>query len=192
MYTAKTPAIDKLPTALKQQVVDAILAGKSLRQVASLAGVSHVTVKDYRDKVVAPAVEAARQIQQSKSVATNLSIRATETAALTQTLAAADPIIAEIQRIRSERLEVQSEARADGEYGAWASMDRNNLSAIELEARLAGRLDSGSKTQVNVMVFSGMPPDWATGHGDNRSQGSQDDVIDIESVNITPGSPDQT
>jgi hypothetical protein len=173
-------------------VVDGLLAGKSLRELGKLAGVSHTVVRRYKRTVVAPALLASRKVIESQAVTQPITQQISETAALTRALSVGDPIISRLQKRSEERAEVLDAARKDGEYGAYASLDRNELSTIELEARLAGRLDSGSKTQVNVMVFSGMPPDWAGSMGDNRSQGGQDDVIDIESVNITPGSPDQT
>ena len=55
--------IDELPEAERSKVINALLAGKSLREVAKLSGISHVQVAAYKRTVMAPAMRTAMQLQ---------------------------------------------------------------------------------------------------------------------------------
>lgn len=160
----KSPTIDRLPTEQKQKVVDAILAGKSLRIIGKMAGISQVAALNYKNKVVLPAIKNARKIVEAEGVPDNPTKQVAKTAALTEALAIGSSIISRVQELAADRAEVKEKAKADGQLGAWASMDRNDLSALELEARLTGALDTRPST-VNVVVFSPMQPSVAPASG---------------------------
>ena len=84
-------AIDNLPEAKRKQALDALLAGKSLRFVASLVGVSHQAVHDYKRRVVMPAIETAQQVQAFQSFNCPDSVRAVQHTALTRDIVHSSP-----------------------------------------------------------------------------------------------------
>jgi hypothetical protein len=55
--------IDELPEVQRREVVDALLAGKSLRQVGKIAGCSHSVIQDYKRRTLLPALRQAQEVQ---------------------------------------------------------------------------------------------------------------------------------
>lgn len=53
----------------KQEIIDALLEGQSLRKVAAMAGVSHTQVDDYKKRVLLPSLERASTIAKLEQLA---------------------------------------------------------------------------------------------------------------------------
>jgi hypothetical protein len=60
--------IEQLPEVERQKVVDALIEGRSLREVAKLAGISHVQVMRYKKDILVPAIRAAQKVQALQSL----------------------------------------------------------------------------------------------------------------------------
>jgi transcriptional regulator with XRE-family HTH domain len=154
------PVIETLPPQQKKKVLDAILAGQSLRKVAKLAGVSHTVIADYKRRVVHPALKTAAKIQEVQGIPETGGEIIQESANLTRAVIAADPFVSRIQKQYDhldEGYRLAREARDPRAIAAVASADSR---ANELHAKLEGRLDSqptGSQVAVVVLPVAGLP-----------------------------------
>jgi transcriptional regulator with XRE-family HTH domain len=154
------PVIETLPPLQKKKVLDAILAGQSLRKVAKLAGVSHTVIADYKRRVVYPALKTAAKIQEVQGIPETGGEIIQESANLTRAVIAADPILSRMEQRRLDRERLLKTAEDSADLRGWAAIDRNDISATELEARLTGRLDSqptGGQVAVVVLPVAGLP-----------------------------------
>jgi hypothetical protein len=159
-------AIDNLPTELKKQVIDAMLAGMPSREVSRLIQanggpyVSHVAVSGYRKEVLRPAIQTATKLQQLDRVPHDSAGMIQQTAEVTRAVIAADPILSRMEQRRLDRERLLKTAEDSADLRGWAAIDRNDISATELEARLTGRLDSqptGGQVAVVVLPVAGLP-----------------------------------
>lgn len=68
MAAAKTSrcVIDNLPEAQRERILDALLSGEKMADIARELGISRQAVSDYRRRVVKPAVKVARKLQESE------------------------------------------------------------------------------------------------------------------------------
>lgn len=167
----------------RQKIINALLSGSSLRQIAAWAQppVTTAAICRWRQKATAT-LESARQ--QAKLVIANNDkdlldsngepkrdvMQAVTRAALT---AAADPFIARVEQLRAERATVKAEAHGEGDYRAYAALDRNDLTELQLHAQLAGRLDTGAQ-QTNIMIVC------PAGNAPEISQAVGDDAVTID------------
>jgi hypothetical protein len=151
--------IDQLPEAQRKKVVDALLAGTALRKVAVLAGVSHTQVAAYKRKVILPALQTARKVQDLNRVSGDVVGDTRNAIALTQAVIQADPFIARAKALEEDRARIKAKAEEKEDLRAWSSLDKNDLSNLELHARLAGRLNDTPQTQVAIQIVcpAGMP-----------------------------------
>ena len=141
--------IDNLPEAKRQQIIDALLAGESLRKVAGRLGISHVQVGAYKRKVIVPAVRTAQKLQALQPVADNAVSQTVSTVSLTRATIAAAPFV---DRINKHRATVDAKmVDADGRTAA--SLISADLKGLELEARITGLLDGPSHVTVNNLAI---------------------------------------
>jgi transcriptional regulator with XRE-family HTH domain len=139
-------AIDKLPEVERQEVVNALLAGKPLREVAKLAGVSHQALSVYkRDKLI-PTLQAAQKVNALRALAETPAQQTQSVATLTRAALSADPILA---RIAQHQNQVDSKIAGADPKGT-AALISADLKGLELSARLTGLLDTGSSVTVNA------------------------------------------
>lgn len=166
----------------RDQILEDLLAGKSLASISRQYGISSSALCRYRSKVVAPKLaEVSKLASVAKTLQSvadspqheySISVPNIEPIRATSAVLAADPFIRAIDRINSDRARIKGKAEADDKYSDWASLDRNDLSALELAAKLSGRLDSGAREQLQVaIVINGLPPASADA-----------DVIDLEPI----------
>ena len=134
--------IDKLPQEARQKVIDALLAGKSLRKVASLAGISHTQVAEYKRKVFLPTLQASQKINAIKALAETPEDQLAIPANLTRAALAADPILSRIaaHQERVDRSLQSAESKEDAR--GVASLVSTDLKGLELQARHTGRFDA--------------------------------------------------
>ena len=154
----------------RQRIINAILAGSSLRQIAAWAEpkVTESAICRWKQKAAATFRNTRAEIADAvtNSLAYNDAntpiapnsevIRAATQAAL---VAASDPFLlaAEKQAKRRSRWMDEIETAGDysdngPDYATLAKLDRNDQTGLELHARLAGRLDTGTHNTVNVAI----------------------------------------
>jgi hypothetical protein len=155
--------IEDLPGGLRAKVDEALALGRSLRAVAEIAGCSHTVIQDYKRNIWEPARKLAAKLLDEKPTTADIARQVDRNLAeaeATRAVIAADPILSRMEQRRRERAEVLQEARAKGDVRGWAAVDRNDISATELEARLTGRLDAqptGANCAVIVLPVAGLP-----------------------------------
>jgi hypothetical protein len=156
--------IEQLPETARQQVIDALLAGKSLRDVAEIAGTSHVAVQRYKRNTFRPALRTAQQLRTSQQLSCNGAELTATTAALTKAVVGANPILRRIQEHSDTIDEAINAAGGEGDHKSIASLIRTDLVGLELTARLSGLLDASSAPQTVVAIaMTIMPPPSAVG-----------------------------
>lgn len=138
---------------MRKQVVDALLQGKSLREVGKIAGVSHTVVQDYKRKVFIPALKTAQQIQSLQPLAaSNLEV-AQEQIGLTRTIVSASPF-----RDRLEKLWAKCETAVEtAEIQQLAPILGQAHKNLEMLGRATGELESvtNNSVQIQIVVPSG-------------------------------------
>ncbi|HWQ56631.1 MAG TPA: hypothetical protein VN442_23285 [Bryobacteraceae bacterium] len=150
-----------LPSALKAKVIDAMIAGEPCRKIAATIRkantgltVSHTQVAAYRRQIVKPAILTSQKVREMSEIQQSVSEVTRETANLTRAVVTADPILTRMEQRRLERERILGKAEKKEDFRGWAALDRNDLTATELEARLTGRLDSQpAAAQVAVIVL---------------------------------------
>ena len=151
--------IDNLPEAKRQEIVNALLAGKALREVAKLAGVSHTAVDIYKRKKFLPTLALAQKVNASSEVEQSLERQVTNVATLTKAVISAAPIISRIQKHQETLDQAILDARQEKDARGVAALIRTDLSGLELDARLTGLLDSGTHVHVNQLAVIMSPKD---------------------------------
>jgi hypothetical protein len=161
--------IDSLPPAQHRKVIDALLAGKSLRKVALLAGVSHTVVDDYKRRTFLPTLQAAQKINAVKELAQSPEQQIVETTTLTRASLAADPILSRIAHHQKTIDAAIVDASAEKKGRDIAALISTDLKGLELDAKLTGRLDNaGPNIAIQIVCPASELPDEPAG-----------DVIDI-------------
>jgi hypothetical protein len=171
--------IDKLPEADRKKVIDALLAQKPLRDIAKAAGCSHTAVQNYRDRVLRPALETARKVNAITAVANSPIDAESDAQRLTRARLATDPFVERVQVLENERARVKGLAEAAGDLRTWAALDRNDITALELHARLERRLDGGAPTGTTTIAFITLP-----GGNAGVGQALDEAAIDTTAVEI--------
>lgn len=149
---------------LRERIDEALLSGMHYRAVSNAEWLkpklSTTSIFNYWKKVIQPRLGAntniVKALRDGGLLNGTASVHAVGTAlqSVTQAQLAADPYISRMAQQDSERLRIKGLAEAKEDYRTWAALDKNDLSATELHARLTGRLDSSAGTTTNnVMVF---------------------------------------
>ena len=164
-------AVEKHPQ--RQQIIDAILAGESLRAIGArvVPHLHHTSIARFKLQLLKPAIHSLRGVSpernRMKSLALSAGINgdAGEQASLAQ-----DAVRQEIHNSVSkldERLEAwiaDAEKANEGKplHPALSAHTRNVLSSLELRAKLSGLLTDGTVTTINVaMVQADSSPSQA-------------------------------
>ena len=160
----------------RQKIIDAILAGQSLRLIASKAdpAVSPAAISRFASRI---SRNTAETIAQAKAAIANKDKgfdpfldQAVTRAAMT---AAVDPFMARAVKSDARRDRWMEACEADADYRTLASLDRNDLTAQQYQAQLAGRLESGVSLNVNIVCPAGP-----------KQQPAAEDatIIDVEAI----------
>jgi hypothetical protein len=155
--------IEDLPGGLRAKVDEALALGRSLRAVAEIAGCSHTVIADYKKNIFEPARRMASKLLDGKPTSVEIAgqvDRNMAEAEATRAVIAADPFVSRIQK-QQERLDEAYEfAREQKDARAVAAVASADSRAVELHARLDGRLDSqpaGPNCAVIVLPVAGLP-----------------------------------
>ena len=76
---------------------------------------------------------------------------------LTRAQLQSDPFITRIEQLRSDRERIKQATEDAKDFKAWSSLDRNDLTELELHARLAGRLDQAPTTSITMISLAPTP-----------------------------------
>lgn len=149
----------------RQKIIDALVQGQTLHQIAAWAEpkVTESAICRWRRKIT---LQTANAIDHAKALIANsdssnsaLTNQAANRAAM---IAATDPFLSRVLELRRERAEVKGEARSEGDLRAFAALDRNDLSELELEARLTGRLEGPAAGTTTIYITMAAAPPSAT------------------------------
>jgi hypothetical protein len=184
--------IDELPEVQRRQVVDAILAGKSSRYIAKIAGCSHSVVNKYKRRTVLPALQKAQQVQAFQPLPpTNLEA-IQQQAVLTREIIRASPFRDRLEHLWQrtqkaiDRAENSVRVVKDPESGellpvgpdvaAIAPILNQAHKNVELLGRVTGELEQPAAANVAVQVV--LPPAPAAAAVAN-APAPEDVIIDI-------------
>lgn len=139
----------------RQRIVESICAGSTLREIAAWTNprVTPMALSRFKAKAMAitdNAVAAVKTaIALNKNDLTQVDPKLVTKAALA---VAVDPFLSRVAHLDAERERLKRVAEGNNNLGAWSALDGNDLRALELHAKLAGRLDAGTHIQVSVVV----------------------------------------
>jgi ribosomal protein S8E len=151
--------IDKLPEATRQRVVNAILAGASLRKAASMAGVSHTQVAEYKKRVISPTLQAAQKLNAIQIVANSENPSTVSPETLTKAAIAAGPLVARIMEHQKTIDSVLLDAKVNNDARGVSALIGTDLKGLELTARLTGLLDGPSSVSITNVALLLQPKD---------------------------------
>ena len=175
--------IEQLPETQRKKVVDAILEGQSLRSIAKLAGISHVQVALYKQRVILPAVRAARKVhalQQLEKPNKPTSVSVGEQANLTREIVAVSPFRERLEKlwVRTDRALDKAESavktvKVNGEDVAvgqdltpMAPLINQGHKNLELLGRVTGELEVKSAANIAIqIVMPSSAPSVVPDHG---------------------------
>ena len=148
----------------REKIIEALLNGESAKKIAKWVNprLSHVAIYNFRNAKVSPALTGVSQIAnslQAKVIGTEVSSPESRQQAVkdaTRTALTLNPILERMERRRLDRERILQQAEADKDYRAWAAVDRNEITATELEMRATGQLGE-SREAVNVQVALFVP-----------------------------------
>lgn len=187
---SRSCAIDKLPEAQRKKVVDALLAGQSLRKVSKLAGVSHTVVDDYKRRVVLPALATAQKFKEFQGVTETSEAQVRDTVTLTRDIVKSSPFRDRLQSLWDrteksiERAEQAVRVVTDRETGrllavgadvaAIAPLLNQAHKNLEMLGQVTGELahaSSGPNVNIQINIPAGSSV---------RAQAAEGDVVEIE------------
>jgi hypothetical protein len=180
---SNAPGVESLPPHIRQQTIDRLLSGESARAVSRYLDMqgyklSHAAVARYNSKVVRPALKTGAKLQRLQSLAETPREQLVETAALTQEALAADPILSRIRAKQARMDRVLVKAEESENYSAVAALEAADTRALDLEARVTGRLQATTNSttiQVAVMYQAAPPAQIAE---------SQGEIIDVDVAEV--------
>lgn len=133
--------IDSLPKEKRQKVLDMLLRGESLREIAKIAGVSHVAVQGYKRKVVMPAIRTAQKVQSLQEVSDDPGKVVTEQSRLTRAIVGASPFRDRLEQLWGRTDRALSQAEQDKELSVMAPLLNQAHKNVELLGRVTGELE---------------------------------------------------
>jgi hypothetical protein len=141
-------AVDGHPERAK--IIEAILAGIPVRQIAQSIGpppISHHAIAKYRRDVVVPTLKNSSvlsKVLHFQGVNPVECLQDRGERELARAALVSDPVMERLRQRAAERERLMAIAEAKEDIRGWAAVDRNDLTALELEAKLTGRLEAGS------------------------------------------------
>lgn len=154
--------IDNLPEAQRRKVVDALLAGQSLRQVASLAGVSATSVRDYRVNILLPAIKTAQQVQAIQGLSKPNSELAAEQSTLTRDIVRASPFRERLESLWQRTDKALDKVEKTKDLAPMAPLLNVAHKNCEMLGRATGELEQSAGNAVQIQIV--MPAGPAYGH----------------------------
>lgn len=140
----------------RKEIIDAILSGASLRNVADRYGISNMAVHRYKKNVVAPAVLGRPlhpQVLGANKLATEAVAQVTEARNVAQSAIALAPVLQRIQARAEKREKLLEAAGGDKDYRGFAALDTCEHRDIRLECELTGLLQNqqAPSTVINLV-----------------------------------------
>lgn len=142
----------------KQVIIDQLIAGQSLRRIGKsvVPPVGHTVIQDYMNKVVKPAMEAAR-INRANPTPSTIPSRSDDTNRLQQSLRQS-PVRERLESVWSRTKGFVEDTALNVDNGA--PILNAATKQIELLAKLTGELQQGDGPAVNIrIVMPGGPED---------------------------------
>lgn len=159
-------AVDKLPEMLKRAVIAAILDQKPLREIGKIGGISHESVRRYRDDVLMPSLTGnSYTAKELAPVSSNGVTKSDERLVRTR-------VDALWQRTEKALSRVESRADEDFSGREWAAVATVAHRNAELMGRMTGELqDKSGSGDINIQIL--MP---ATAHSSDAN------TIDVDVI----------
>lgn len=186
MASPNVKAVEELPQMVKDAVLRHLVAGTPLRTIAGLCGLSHMTLKRYRDEKILPHLDVLPEFGHVKPTPEQLSQDAENKrviqSSVDRVVTACDKAnaIGEVQaqvialRERAKNVLNRVESRADEEFSGreWAAVATVVNRTLETQGRMTGELqDKTSAGDVNIQIL--MPV---------SSRGRDTETIDVDVI----------
>ena len=168
----------------RADIEKAIIAGQTIRDIAKwvVPRVSAMAVQRHRTKLLKPALRNTAKSIVNEAIATaakrGVEVSASELRDVAERQRLAQPFIARVAEMDAARARMFNLAESKEDPRGWASLDSVRLKAVELEAKLAGALDSqaaASQTSITMLL---LPRPDAPEPAHNSSSAA-DAVVDI-------------
>lgn len=144
----------------KQQIIDSLLAGRSLRDIArdTVPQISIMAIQRYRKNVVAPIVRNASLLTKAltgkdiQQPAAEIAASNSDAKAVTQAALRGDTVLARLNA-KWERLDgALNKALKTDNLSAAASLERADTDALRFYAELSGQIGSGTSENSMFIV----------------------------------------
>ncbi len=148
----------------RTKIIDAIIAGKSLREIGAKFGIPPMTVHRFAKNVVKPVLKWTRTLEsiednsrtvelpkKSTSSTSAQNLPQGEAGQLARAAASVAPVLERLRRRNERREEWLDAAEQNEDFRALSSFDSNGLREIELECKLTGLL-SDNNTQTSTTI----------------------------------------
>ncbi len=146
----------------RQKIINALVAGSTLAQIVAWAvpKVTESAICRWRQKI---SRESASTIQSAQDILSTKDSPSDELlggiATRVAMAVAVDPFLLAVQELRQDRARIKGKAEDTGDLRTWVAADRNDLTSLELHAKLAGRLDAGP-SHTNIMIVCPAAPEF--------------------------------
>lgn len=150
--------IDELPEVQRRQVVDAILAGKSTRKVAKLAGCSHTVIQDYKRKAVLPALRTAQQVQSFQPLPPTNVEAITQTARLTKDIIQASPFRERLEKLWDRTEKALNTAETSKDLGVMAPLLNQAHKNVHMLGVATGEIEQVAAANVAIQIVMPQAP----------------------------------
>lgn len=144
--------IDNLPEAQRRKVVDALLAGESLRAVAKIAGVSHTQVDRYKRNTVMPALKAAQQVQSLQPLPETNMEAIRQQAVLTRDIVRASPFRDRLEKLWERTDKALDKVEKTQDLAPMAPLLNQAHKNCEMLGRATGELESAANNSVAIQI----------------------------------------
>ena len=155
---------------MRQKIIDAILAGQTLKQITAwtVPSVSTASICRFKRNALAKTGRVVNQavadlIQSDANLPHYPDSRVSQSVTQVALAVASDPFLCAITKSATRRERWMKDIEDAGDYGvdgpdykALATLDRNDLTGLELHARLAGRLDN-AKAEITINALLNVP-----------------------------------
>jgi len=124
----------------RKEIIDALLSGKPLAKIASIAGISKQAVHNYKVKTLKPALATAAIAQKALALTSDPAEQTGQVIGLTRSIAQAAPIIDRLYRRQALREKWAIKAENKEDYRTLTNLDACEHRDIRLECELTGLL----------------------------------------------------
>lgn len=138
--------IDSLPSEKRQKVLDMLLRGEPLRDVAVIAGVSHQAIARYKRRVVIPAIRTAAKVQAIEQVSGNSASIIESQTRLTKAIVTSSPLRDRMEQLWGRTDRALTQAEKNKELSVIAPLLNQAHKNLELLGRVTGELEVSAPT----------------------------------------------